>query len=58
MAAEVKIEKCCDMSFSANVNSLCNTEYYIEDSKACHELIKMDSFDDLGVRFDSKLFFG
>jgi len=38
----------------ANVNFLFNTQYYIEDSRACHELIKVDSVSDLGVRFDFK----
>ena len=41
----------------ANVNSLRDTNYCIEHGKARHELIKVDSFSDLGVRFDSKLCF-
>jgi len=36
---------------------LCNIQYYIEDSRACHELIKVDSVSDLGVIFDFKLCF-
>jgi len=35
----------------------CVTQYYIADSRACHELIKVDSVSDLGVRFDFKLCF-
>ena len=34
---------------------MCNSQYYIEDSRACYELIKVDSVSDLGVRFDFKL---
>jgi len=37
---KLNVDKCCRISFTANVNSLCNTQYYIEDSRACHELIQ------------------
>ena len=54
---KLNVDKCCRISFTASVNSLCNTQYYIADSRACHELIKVDSVSDLGVRFDFKLCF-
>jgi len=54
---KLNVDKCCTISFVANVNFLCNTQYYIEDSRACHELLKVDTVSDLGVRFDSKLCF-
>ena len=49
------IDKCCGISCTANVNSLCNTQYYTEDEDSSHELIKVDS--DLGVRLDFILCF-
>jgi len=55
---KLNVDKCCGISFTANVNFLCNTQYYIDDSRARHELIKVDAVSDLGVRFDFKLFFG
>jgi len=36
---------------------LCNTQYNIDDSRARHELIKVDSVSDFDVRFDFKLCF-
>jgi len=54
---KLNVDKRRRISFTANVNSLCDTQYYIEDSRACHELIKVDSVSDLGVRFDFKLCF-
>jgi len=35
----------------------CVTQYYIEDSRARHKLIKVDSVSDLGVKFDFNLCF-
>jgi len=52
---KLNVDKCCGMSFVANVNSLRDTNYCIEHGKARHKLIKVESFSDLGVRFDSKL---
>ena len=34
------VDKCCSISFIANVSSLCNTQNYIENSKVCHELTR------------------
>ena len=45
------------MSFTANINNACTTKYYIGDSVVQHELKKLDSVNDLGVKFDSKLSF-
>jgi len=50
-------DKCCGMSFTAKVNSLCNTKYYIVRQKARHELTKVDYFSDLRVKFNFKLCF-
>jgi len=36
---------------------VCNTQYYIDDSRARHELIKEDTVSDWGVRFDFNLCF-
>ena len=56
---KLNVDKCCGMSFAANVNSLRDRHYYIEHDKTRYELIKVDSFSNFGVRFDSKLcFFG
>jgi len=54
---KLNVDKCCGISFMANVNSLCDTQYYIEDSRARHKLIKVDSVSDLGVKFDFNLCF-
>ena len=45
------------MSFTANINNACATKYYIGDCSVQHELKKLDSVCDLGVRFDIKLSF-
>ena len=45
------------MSFTANVNNAFATKHYIGDCSVQHELKKLDSVCDLGVRFDSKLAF-
>ena len=37
--------------------SICNYRYYIENCNVHYELTKVDSVNDLGVRFDSKLDF-
>ena len=50
-------EKCCDMSFAANINNACTTEYYIENCKILHKIVKLDSCKDLGVIFGSKVNF-
>jgi len=55
---KLNVEKCCDMSFAANINNVCTTKYYIEEGKILHEIVKLDSFKDLGVIFDSKQNFG
>ena len=39
----------CCTDFSIHI---CHTQCYINDSRARHELIKVDSISDLGVRFD------
>jgi len=59
--AKLNVEKCCAMSYrpTANINT-CNisaTKYFIEDCSVRHELKKLDSFSDLGVKFDNKLTF-
>ena len=46
------------MSFAANISNVCATKYYIEEDKILHEIVKLESFKDLGVTFDSKLYFG
>jgi len=46
------------MSFAANISNVCTTKYYIEEDKILHEIVKLESFKDLGVTFDSKLDFG
>ena len=33
-------EKCCSMSFIANINNACTTKYYIGDGNVQHELKK------------------
>jgi len=55
---KLNVEKCCGMSFAANINIVRTRKYYIEESKILHEIVKSDSFKDLGVTFDSKLNFG
>ena len=45
------------MAFTANVNNAFATKYYIGDCSVQHELEKLDSVCDLGVRIDSKLAF-
>lgn len=54
---KLNVEKCCSMSFTANINNACTTKYYIGDGTVQHELKKLDSVSDLGVRFDCKLSF-
>ena len=53
----LNIEKCCSMSFTADINNAFATIYYIGDCSVLHELKKLDSVCDLGVRFNSKLSF-
>jgi len=36
---------------------MCDTKYYIENFNKHYDLSKVDSVNDLGVRFDSKLAF-
>ena len=55
---KLNVEKCCGMSFAANISNVCTTKYYIEEDKILHEIVKLESFKDLGVIFDSKLNFG
>jgi len=55
---KLNVEKCCGMSFSSNINNVCTTKYYIEEGKILQEIVKLESFKDLGVIFDSKLNFG
>ena len=52
---KLNVEKCCGMSFAANISNVCTTKYYIEEDKILHEIIKLESFKDLGVIFNSKL---
>ena len=55
---KLNAEKCCGMSFAANISNVCTTKYYTEEDKILHEIVKLEPFKDLGVIFDSKLNFG
>jgi len=55
---KVNVEKCCGMSFAANINNVCTTKYYIKEGNILHEIVKLDYFKNLGVIFDCKLNFG
>jgi len=50
---KLNVEKCYGMTYS----HLCNYRYYIVNCNVQYELTKVDSVNDLGVRFDSKLAF-
>ena len=54
---KLTVEKCCGMSFAANINNVCTTKYYIEEGKILHEIVKLKCFKDLAVIFDSKVNF-
>ena len=43
--------------YTADNSNLCNTKYYIENYHMRYELSKVDSVNNLAVRFDSKLAF-
>jgi len=45
------------MTHTASISNLRNTNYYIDKGNVRYELATADSVSDLGVRFDSKLFF-
>jgi len=51
------VEKCCEMSYTANLCNLSNTNYHIENCNTHYQLAIVDSIIDLGVMFDSKLTF-
>lgn len=55
---KLNVKKCCFMSFTPNSKNAHTTKYFIEDCNTRHELTKMDSYSDLGVKFDSHLSFG
>jgi len=56
---KLNAEKCCELTYTANLCNSSNTNYYIENCNTRYQLAKVDSIIDLGVklRFDSKLAF-
>jgi len=46
------------MSRIVSANGKSTTKYFIEEDKILHEIVKLQSFKDLGVIFDYKLNFG
>ena len=54
---KLNVDKCWGTTYIVNNSNLCDTKYYFENYNKHYDLPKVDSVNNLGVRFDSKLAF-